>query len=150
MSTSPRDHISDYASSEYFTFLPTHLKKHAEVILEYGLQSWPQDELSAGDVGRLLLENIAALDLPDSVRRDAPQLVEAYFEYLDTSGKMPDASRWTENMPEASAYYEEHLRSDGSVKGETVRHTLAKVGRNDPCPCGSGKKFKKCCIDLLS
>jgi hypothetical protein len=23
----------------------------------------------------------------------------------------------------------------------------AKVGRNDPCPCGSGKKFKKCCID---
>jgi len=23
--------------------------------------------------------------------------------------------------------------------------TAAKVGRNDPCPCGSGKKFKKCC-----
>jgi len=23
----------------------------------------------------------------------------------------------------------------------------AKIGRNDPCPCGSGKKFKKCCID---
>lgn len=22
-----------------------------------------------------------------------------------------------------------------------------KVGRNDPCPCGSGKKFKKCCVD---
>ena len=21
------------------------------------------------------------------------------------------------------------------------------VGRNDPCPCGSGKKFKKCCLD---
>ena len=27
----------------------------------------------------------------------------------------------------------------------TVRHTSARVGRNDPCPCGSGKKFKKCC-----
>ena len=23
----------------------------------------------------------------------------------------------------------------------------SKVGRNDPCPCGSGKKYKKCCID---
>ncbi|HSW32391.1 MAG TPA: PBPRA1643 family SWIM/SEC-C metal-binding motif protein [Steroidobacteraceae bacterium] len=23
-----------------------------------------------------------------------------------------------------------------------------KIGRNDPCPCGSGKKFKKCCADL--
>lgn len=27
---------------------------------------------------------------------------------------------------------------------KTVRHTGAKVGRNDPCPCGSGKKYKKC------
>jgi len=24
-------------------------------------------------------------------------------------------------------------------------HAGAKVGRNDPCPCGSGKKYKKCC-----
>jgi len=27
----------------------------------------------------------------------------------------------------------------------TVRRTTAKVGRNDPCPCGSGKKYKNCC-----
>jgi uncharacterized protein YecA (UPF0149 family) len=26
----------------------------------------------------------------------------------------------------------------------TVRREEAKVGRNDPCPCGSGKKYKKC------
>lgn len=31
------------------------------------------------------------------------------------------------------------------VKGETYRREAPKVGRNDPCPCGSGKKFKKCC-----
>ncbi len=31
------------------------------------------------------------------------------------------------------------------VKGETYRRENPKVGRNDPCPCGSGKKFKKCC-----
>ncbi|MGA7454642.1 MAG: SEC-C metal-binding domain-containing protein [Rhodoplanes sp.] len=23
---------------------------------------------------------------------------------------------------------------------------MAKPGRNDPCPCGSGKKYKKCCL----
>ncbi len=27
----------------------------------------------------------------------------------------------------------------------TVRRTMEKVGRNDPCPCGSGKKYKQCC-----
>ncbi len=26
---------------------------------------------------------------------------------------------------------------------------MEKVGRNDPCPCGSGKKFKKCCEDKV-
>jgi SEC-C motif-containing protein len=30
-------------------------------------------------------------------------------------------------------------------KGQTVRREKPKVGRNDPCPCGSGKKYKKCC-----
>lgn len=29
--------------------------------------------------------------------------------------------------------------------GQTVRREGPKVGRNDPCPCGSGKKYKKCC-----
>ena len=29
---------------------------------------------------------------------------------------------------------------------EPVRNPLRHVGRNDPCPCGSGKKFKKCCL----
>ncbi len=28
---------------------------------------------------------------------------------------------------------------------ETIRREEPKVGRNDPCPCGSGKKFKQCC-----
>ncbi len=34
--------------------------------------------------------------------------------------------------------------SDGSVKNEPVKKEK-KPGRNDPCPCGSGKKYKKCC-----
>lgn len=35
---------------------------------------------------------------------------------------------------------------DGEMpRPETVRHADRKVGRNEPCPCGSGKKYKKCC-----
>ena len=30
-------------------------------------------------------------------------------------------------------------------KSKTVVRDEAKIGRNDPCPCGSGKKYKKCC-----
>jgi len=38
---------------------------------------------------------------------------------------------------------EHHGESDGSTT-KTVKRTEKKVGRNDPCPCGSGKKYKKC------
>ena len=36
-------------------------------------------------------------------------------------------------------------RGEEDVKGKTVTRDAKKVGRNDPCPCGSGKKYKKCC-----
>ena len=38
--------------------------------------------------------------------------------------------------------------SDGSEKGRTVRNKAKKIGPNDPCPCGSGKKYKNCCGDV--
>lgn len=39
------------------------------------------------------------------------------------------------------------LREGGSELGEstTVTRQAPRVGRNDPCPCGSGRKFKQCC-----
>jgi len=41
----------------------------------------------------------------------------------------------------------EQARMAGATNGNTPQQVVrgqAKVGRNDPCPCGSGKKFKKC------
>ena len=37
------------------------------------------------------------------------------------------------------------LYSEGRVAPKTVVRTGPKVGRNEPCPCGSGKKYKHCC-----
>jgi SEC-C motif-containing protein len=45
----------------------------------------------------------------------------------------------------------EWVYSDGDmVKARPVVREGPKVGRNDPCPCGSGKKHKKCCGRLAS
>lgn len=50
---------------------------------------------------------------------------------------------------ERSRFRQEHGRwyyVDGTVpRPPTERHAEPKVGRNDPCPCGSGRKYKKCC-----
>jgi hypothetical protein len=32
------------------------------------------------------------------------------------------------------------------LSGESAKEKPGKIGRNDPCPCGSGKKYKKCCL----
>jgi uncharacterized protein YecA (UPF0149 family) len=49
-------------------------------------------------------------------------------------------------FPEAMAEYAHFGRSvlGEQPSAQTVKH-VTKVGRNDLCPCGSGKKFKKCC-----
>ena len=40
----------------------------------------------------------------------------------------------------------EQMDADSIIKAATYHRDQPKVGRNDPCPCGSGKKFKKCCL----
>lgn len=48
-----------------------------------------------------------------------------------------------EDLPQAATdIYRFWLAKRGIA---TIRNDAAKVGRNDPCPCGSGKKFKQCC-----
>jgi hypothetical protein len=48
---------------------------------------------------------------------------------------------------EAPEDYDDGLPDEeGEGPAETVVNPTRDVGRNDPCPCGSGKKFKKCCL----
>ena len=47
------------------------------------------------------------------------------------------------NLPQAVSNIYRFWVAHRSIR--TIRHEQAKVGRNEPCPCGSGKKFKRCC-----
>jgi len=38
-----------------------------------------------------------------------------------------------------------YFKDGEMVKPKQVKREAPKIGRNDPCPCGSGKKYKKCC-----
>jgi hypothetical protein len=44
--------------------------------------------------------------------------------------------------------YQQQKDSSGKLKAKSIDQTkkIKKIGRNDPCPCGSGKKYKKCCL----
>jgi uncharacterized protein len=45
----------------------------------------------------------------------------------------------------AYRYFRQHRQPNVSTRGPEPRHANIKIGRNDPCPCGSGKKYKRCC-----
>jgi Predicted metal-binding protein related to the C-terminal domain of SecA len=52
-----------------------------------------------------------------------------------------DLPQWDDIFDEAT---KKRLYLEQKAAG-TVRREGKKIGRNDPCPCGSGKKYKKCC-----
>jgi uncharacterized protein len=45
----------------------------------------------------------------------------------------------------AYQYFRSQREANLSVHTREARRNDAKVGRNEPCPCGSGKKYKRCC-----
>jgi uncharacterized protein len=61
----------------------------------------------------------------------------------DTIAEMSDLDGF---KPKARRNDKSEWRPPTSL-GMPHREPLRKVGRNDPCPCGSGKKFKKCCLN---
>ena len=55
-------------------------------------------------------------------------------------------ANWLYGLPEWDAILTDEDRRDIRMQyNQDTRATSEKVGRNDPCPCGSGKKYKKCC-----
>jgi uncharacterized protein len=89
------------------------------------------------------------------------QLAEAYHAETKPSGNNEPgesfeqfAEKIRELFPAALSAYAhlgrtifEVLMEDAAKGTQPAQHT--KVGRNDPCPCGSGKKYKKCCAGKL-
>jgi uncharacterized protein len=62
---------------------------------------------------------------------------------LDRENPLKDIEDAIEDLVTAVADLSD-LTREARYKVETVKREGPKVGRNDPCPCGSGKKFKQC------
>lgn len=67
---------------------------------------------------------------------------------VQTQPPPPQRRMVFENMMETSAEGPQGIAS-GNPAIPPAQFDASKIGRNDPCPCGSGKKFKKCCLGRL-
>lgn len=84
---------------------------------------------------------------PESFLIDAEQTVYSYFKILGMEHK--ELGKWKRKADEKAESFKQYLlesaQATSNISSETPFIQSQKIGRNDPCPCGSGKKYKKCC-----
>jgi hypothetical protein len=148
----------DFVNSQQFNFYTSEaskIKEHAADILGSFINGCRERGVTAPDLFTIvcledvLMNHMARLALPLAVRQEVPELLRSFFEYCAQSGTYPPARLWVGWVASLEGRYREKFRDDGSVKGETFKKNYTDVNRNDPCPCGSGKKFKKCCMKII-
>ena len=78
------------------------------------------------------------------LEKESPDFVGSLWRI--TSTRHDEAASVTADAPSESASGNAPLEPGQESKTiDPIRNADPKVGRNDPCPCGSGKKYKKCC-----
>lgn len=99
-------------------------------------------ELEQEDLNLAFLESVATLAVPAAVHERIPRLCAAFLGYLEGEGRLGGGREMGTYLKALSGKYAEVAAG----KPKPVKNPGSKLGRNDPCPCGSGKKYKKCCL----
>ncbi len=91
---------------------------------------------------------------------EALDIVSDFLMFLDASGHIRNGAQLSDAVKSNKREFLKLLPHDEEkgkskkasdagrptkAKPQKTSETEARVGRNDPCPCGSGKKYKKCC-----
>lgn len=108
----------------------------------------------AWDEGRIDPRWLDRADFEEDLARaerapaDIKRFEHADLGYIDD---VVEALAWTDKLsedadPEQSSYLDDVDLDDVDFPQEPYVNPWRDVGRNDPCPCGSGKKAKKCCL----
>jgi len=85
--------------------------------------------------------------------RQAADPTTVFGRTVRDDGRLDDIvahmSGWAGFCTEEKRIPRSSMAAAARVGEEPIRNPYRGVGRNDPCPCGSGKKFKKCCLDKV-
>lgn len=108
----------------------THLKHRAEHKID-GIAQWVKENTWT---------NLEIVSVEHGSVSDSRGVVEFKAFYTDSNGRSQVHHERSNFLKEGESWY--YL--DGQINPREI-DLMKKVHRNDPCPCGSGKKYKKCC-----
>jgi hypothetical protein len=139
--------VSDFCQSDSLSLFPSAIKEHAQSVLEsllreainHGAPSLEQ--LSETTLQSSMLKGVARLRITEDAKAYVPSLCRAFLEDLQRRGRIGNGltlGRYVGALKQA-------FIEASSEKATTFQRPGIKIGRNDPCPCGSGLKYKKCC-----
>jgi len=114
--------------------------------VEVNVRRFPDDvwtRIHAGDVHVALSDRERA----EAAFREALAITQAHGDAYDVAGAEEQLSELLAGIPgrerEARAAAREAGRAGRAARSGS--RLASKVGRNEPCPCGSGRKYKRCC-----
>jgi len=123
----------------------------ADVAAGLGHESLRSDLVRLNDEGRLEKREYGLADFDSALRqaRENPSDLSVFekINALPFENAVATLESWSWENPDTNREFDEEAfaQADGPFD-EPYVNPLRDVGRNDPCPCGSGKKFKKCCL----
>ena len=138
--------ISDYLQSDSVSHYSATVREYAPHILKTFIteacrkRDIEPEEIENSDIKDALFKSIQFQKLPGIVTDTVPDLCASFFEFLGAEGRVSDA---------ASLSLFVKTFKGRLTKTEPYSRPGKKLNRNDPCFCGSGKKYKKCCMNML-
>jgi hypothetical protein len=140
--------VGDFCSSDAIRGFPSAVQAHAPAVLvEFLVAACRGRGIEPGDVEEpdlksALLGSLARLKLSESVRGGVPGLCGSFLAFLEAEGRLSQGRVLGAYVRALGGAFEEAA----SGKPKPIVRAGSKLNRNDPCPCGSGKKYKKCCM----
>ncbi|MBL7006499.1 MAG: preprotein translocase subunit SecA [Spirochaetia bacterium] len=129
-----QDHLETMEALREAVYLRSYAQKNP--LLEYKIEGFDIFETMLGDIKKSITK--LALRVQISEKPSIPQRKTRIA--VNTSEQHSNISQFSKEntSPTPSS-------SQGEPDSIQVKRRFDKVGRNDPCPCGSGKKYKHCC-----
>ena len=138
---------ADFSHSDGIKLFPVAVQGEAQSVLETLLIAACEHRgvepvaLVEDDLKHALLGPVARLPMETETRPFIASLCRLYLEDLQHQGRLGSGKTLGRFV---GALKEAFVAAD-PLRPQTFIRPGEKIGRNDLCPCGSGKKFKKCC-----
>lgn len=139
--------VADFAGSDPAKLFPDNVREMAQPVLggfitaACDVRQVDITEVTESDLKTALLEHVAKLAIPAEIKPFVPSFCRAFLSDLQTRGRLGGGDSLGRYVGALKVAYE----AASLFKPSTFVRPGSKIGRNDPCLCGSGKKYKNCC-----